>query len=119
LIQHTIIHKGFATWDYRQERVQYAFDIGWWNLVLLNECENAQWTIDRKWDAWLAYWMCQIQLHRHKDIDKKRFITDWKYQLDMCWKKREGWTLFFWPDRVIKGQKCYAYVKDRFIIKYK
>lgn len=116
LMSGKIIHKWFASWDIRQQYVQYAYDIWWWNLVLLNECENAQWTLNRKGDSWLAIGMCQIQLYRYDDIDQERYKTDYKYQLDTCWKKRSEGTLFYWPTRKINWQYCYNYVKDRFII---
>lgn len=117
----TIIHKWFATGDIRQEYVNYAYKIGWENLLLLNECENWWWDLDLQsrcsqlGKREQSYWLCQLQIYHYKDIDHKRFLTDYKYQLDVCWKKRSTGTPFYWPTRIVKGQYCYQAVKNRFI----
>jgi len=108
-------HKRRSTWDKRQEYVRYAYEVGWYNLVSLMECENAQRTLDRRWDHWAAYGLGQVQLYRFQQIDKERFLADYKYQIEQVWELRKGWVPFYWPSRKIKWRECYIYVSNRFI----
>lgn len=124
-----IIHKGFSTWDCKQEMVNYAYRIGNDNLKILVECENWNWDYKAIWDEWNAVWLCQAWVNNsewmkdHTWINVSKYKTDWKYQLDVCWRLRQEWTPFYWPERKIYKNKkfvwlCYQYVRDRFIIKY-
>lgn len=104
--------------DYRQEFVDYAYSIGWYDLVALVECENATRDNFRKayWkeDSW---WFCMINRKYHKDIvDTKEFREDWRRQMNKCNELMRWWTKFYWPSRIIKWQKCSEYVKDRFTL---
>jgi hypothetical protein len=122
-----IRHLWFDTWDIRQNYINYAYKIWWENLMLLWECENWTWNIDTLGDNWNAYWFCQASINipermeDHKRIDKDRFKTDRMYQLDSCWRLRQEWTPFYWPERKIYKQwrymwMCYEYVKSRFTV---
>lgn len=114
-----ITHKWFSSWDIRQIYINEAERIWWENLRILCECENGSWDIDWKGDKWLAYWFAQVQLYRYPQIDKQRFLTDYKYQLEEIRKLRKWWTLFFWPERTNEHTNwipCYLFVKSRFII---
>ena len=110
-------HKWFWTWDIRQEYIKYAFEVWGYNLVALMECENWTWGLTRRWDHWLAYGLWQVQLYRFKQIDRERFLTDWKYQIEQVRELRKNWVPFYGPTRIIKGKKCYEYVENRFLYK--
>lgn len=101
--------------------VQYAYDVGWFDLVKLIECENGnrnpflQSTVVKNWIREPSYWLCQIHKKYHPDIiNDSNFWTDWKTQIDYCkeWKDK-GWA-FYWPTRMIKWQYCYVFVESRF-----
>ena len=117
----SIRHTWFPADSIVQDYVNYAYSIWWENLLLLCECENwwrdldLQSRVQQKYGREKTYWLCQLHIYNYPDIDYTRFLTDYKYQLDVCWQKRSTWTPFYWPTRIIKGQYCYNYVRDRFI----
>jgi len=108
-----VIHKWFASGDYRQELVNYAYKKWGMDLLILMECESWMNPLN-VWDGWDAYWLCQMNKRFH-DIPNE-YYQDRKYQVDYCYTKRLGGTRFYWPDRVIKWQKCSSYVRNRFTI---
>lgn len=110
-----VIHKWFALDSPVQDYVNYAYKVWWMDLVTLIECEMGTWNYQWKWDGWYAHWLCQVDKRHH--TPPAQFYTDWKFQIDYCKTKRESGTPFYWPDRIIKWQKCANYVKNRFIIK--
>lgn len=119
-----IIHKWFPKDSIVQEMANYAYKIGWENLLYLVSCENWWWDIDLQskvmanWNREESYWLCQISKNYYSDIvNDKRFFTDWKRQLDECWKLRKQWTLFYWPERIINWVPCYVYMEK--FIEYK
>ena len=111
---YTITHKGFKDDDVVQDMIQYAWDVWGYNLVALIECENWWWNpkqqsnVVMNWIREQSYGLCQVHVHTASVPD------DWKEQIDLCWKLRQWWTLFYWPTRIIKWKYCYAYVSDRF-----
>lgn len=109
----TIIHNGYAIDDYRQEIVQRAYDLGWIDFVKMIECESA-FRPTVVGDQGLAYGLCQMNRKYHKI--PQEYYDDWGYQLEMCYFKWTHHTKFYWPGRIIKGQKCSDYVSNRFII---
>lgn len=101
--------------------VQYAYDIWGFDLVRLIECENGQWNsfqqslVITNWIREPSYWLCQIHKKYHPEvINDSKFWEDWKVQIDYCKKGQDEWRPFYGPERIIKGQKCYVYVEDRF-----
>jgi hypothetical protein len=110
-----ITHKWFAEDDEKQKYVQYAYDLWWIDLVKLIECENWNWSLWAVWDGWKAFGLCQINVNYHKL--PQDYKTNWKVQVETCYEKWKWWTKFYWPSRIIKGQKCSNYVSNRFIIK--
>lgn len=101
--------------------VQYAYDIGWFDLVKLIECENGGWNVRlqsyvmNNWVREPSYWLCQIHKKHHPDIiNDSRFREDWKVQIDYCKELKDKWTPFYWPERLVNWKKCYVYVEDRF-----
>lgn len=116
-----ITHKWFAEDSYQQELIRYAYSIGWLDFVKLIECENGQRNPDRKVrdKAGYAYGLCQMNEAHHKIPEEywKDGKGNWHYQIDYCFAKWKEWTPFYWPSRIIKGQKCANYVSNRFIIK--
>lgn len=119
----TILKKEYDQNDERNQYIQYAYDLGWMDLVLLMECENStrnmyrQSEVVKNWRREPSYWFCMIDRDFHKNIvDDSRFRNDRKRQIDQCYKLWKQWTPFYWPWRYISkvGMKCSDYVKDRF-----
>ena len=109
-----IVHKWFGADDLRQKMVQYAYKLGWIDFVTMMECENWQRKLDAVWDGWKAYGLCQINTRYHSLPDG--YLDTWQIQVEYCYQKRSTHTVFYWPNRRIKWQKCKDYVLDRFII---
>jgi len=119
----TILKKEYDQNDERNQYIQYAYDLGWMDLVLLMECENStrnmyrQSEVVKNWRREPSYWFCMIDRDFHKNIvDDSRFRNDRKRQIDKCYELWKGWTKFYGPGRYIAkvGMKCSDYVKDRF-----
>ena len=106
-----ITHLWFTADDYRQEIVQYAYNMWGMDLVLVMECESWMNPLN-KGDHWKAFWLCQMN-SIYNDIPDM-YYKDWRFQVEYCAQKRKQWTPFYWPDRIIKGKKCSQYVLDRF-----
>ena len=119
-----ITHKWFAEDSIVQQYVQYAYEVGWMDLVTTIECENGtrnmyrQSDVIRNWKREESYWFCQVHRPDHQEIvDNPLFRSDWKRQLDRCAELLRGWTIFYGRDtRKIKGQPCPKYVESRFIL---
>lgn len=109
-----ITHLWYKLDDIRQQYVQYAYDVGWIDLVLLMECENWNRNTTTKWDSGKAIGLCQMNTLYHKLPDM--YYQDWMFQVEYCAEKMNWGTKFYWPNRIIKGQKCSSYVLDRFKI---
>lgn len=116
-IGHTIRHEWFGIDDRRQDDVQSTFDVGWMDLVIVHECENWNWDMNKKWDQWLAFWFCQAQLWQHPEIDAGKFKTDPQYQIQECARMRKTWTPFYGPDRILSNWNiCRDEVVKRFTL---
>ena len=109
-----INHSWFSAEDERQQMVQYAYSLGGLDFVTLIECENGNWNPKAIWDSWKAFWLCQINTNYHRLPEN--FKTDWRVQIEECYRKWKWWTKFYWPSRLVKGVKCYKYVQKRFTI---
>ena len=110
----TLVHKGFKKDDPKQKMVQYAYKLWGMDFVKLIECENGNRNINAIWDSWKAFWLCQMNTNYHKL--PAEYKTSWVVQIEYCYKKRKSWTKYYWPNRIIKGQKCSSYVSDRFYL---
>lgn len=123
-----ITHKGFAKDSIVQQYVQYAYEIGWMDLVTILECENwlrdmyRQSSVVRNWKREESYWFCQIHRPSQPDIvDNPLFRSDYKWQLDRCKEIRDrelnDWRIRFNAEkRKIKWVLCPKYVESRFIL---
>lgn len=116
-----IIHNWFPYDSPVQDMVQYAYDIWGFDLVKLIECENGmrdpfrQSGVISNWKREPSYWLCQIHKNHHPEvINDTNFWNDWKVQIDYCKKGQDEWRPFYWPTRIVKGNKCYITVEDRF-----
>ena len=112
-----IVHNWFDLNDIKQKYVNYAYKLWWWDFVYLIECEN--WNRNpsvKVWDrVWYAYGLCQLNDKYQKDIlNNTDYKTNRARQVEECYTKYLDWTPFYWRNRIIKGKKCYEYVKDRF-----
>ena len=92
--------------------VQYAYDVGWFDLVKLIECENGRRDTFAIGDYWHAHWLCQAN-DRFHNIPSE-YWQDWKYQINYCNQLKDNGVPFYWPTRMIKWQYCYVYVESRF-----
>lgn len=108
-----IEHVWYSSDDYRQAIVQRAYELWWMDFVIMIECES-WFNPNARWDSWRAYGLCQMNNRWHKVSDE--YKNSWEIQIDTCYQKWKGWTKFYGPQRIIKWQKCYNYVSDRFII---
>lgn len=111
-----LIHKGYPLDSIVQDYVNYAYQLWWLEFVALNECENGWRDPHRTWDWGWSVGFCQIHWQWHKEIYDPDFKSDWQKQLNICHQKWSNGTRFYWPDRLIKGQKCSSYVQDRFYL---
>ena len=114
VLEPLIVHKWFASGDLRQQYVQYAYKLWWIWFVTMIECEAGSWSIYARWDNWHAWGLCQLNDHFHHVSDE--YKNTWQVQIETCYKKWSSWTRFYWPGRIIKGQKCSSYVLNRFVI---
>lgn len=112
-------HSWFPSNSIIQDYVDYAYKIGWLDFLILIECENWRWTPDRKWDWGWSLWFCQLHWAWHKERYENDFTTNREKQLDICLAKYKGWTVFYWPDRILKETKkeCKYSVGNKFILK--
>lgn len=108
-----IEHTGYSPDDERQKMVQKAYELGWLDFVLMIECES-WFNPNARGDSWKSVGLCQMNTRWHKL--PQEYYDSWEYQIDYCYQKRKGWTKFYGPQRIIKGQTCKNYVKNRFII---
>ena len=124
--EKTIRKKEYDINDERNKMIQYAFNLWWWELVWLMECENStrnpfrQSEVVKNWRREPSFWLCMIDKDFHPEIiNDWRFWEDWRFQVETCHRLRKWGTKFYWPWRRIAkaGMKCSDYVKDRFIIK--
>ena len=120
-----ITHKWFATWDGRQQMVQYAYEIWGMDLVTLIECENGTWSqyrqssVVKNWKREKSFWFCQIsQVYHPEIVNTDEFWNNWKWQLDKCNELMKGGTAFYGRDRKIKWVKCSKYVLNRFVVEW-
>lgn len=122
--QQTIRKKEYAENDVRNEYIQYAYNLWWWDLVAVMECENSTWNQFRQSEVVKngiredSRGFCMIHRQWHsKIVDDPRFWNDWKWQIEQCNTLYKGGTKFYAPERWIAkaGMRCKEYVKDRFI----
>ncbi len=109
-----IEHIWFSSEDQRQAIIQRAYELWWIDFVTMIECENGNWDINARWDSSKSIWLCQMNTRWHKL--PQEYYDSWEYQVEYCYQKWKWWTKFYGPQRIIKWQKCYNYVKSRFII---
>ena len=116
VLEPLIVHKWFATWDVKQQYVQYAYSLGGLDFVALIECENWNWNpfIKSKTND---HGICQLNYRYNKKFIKSDDFKDVYKQLDYCYAKYQvNPNLRYWPNRKINGQRCATYVLNRFVI---
>lgn len=106
-------HKWFPSDSVVQNIVTYAYKLGGYDFLAVLECENWTYQLDSLGDNNHAHWLCQANDRFHKDIPSD-YTTNWVVAVEYCYQKWKAWVPFYWPWRIIKGKKCYEYVKDRF-----
>ena len=110
-VQSVLRHNWYTETDYRQDIVNYAYELGWMDLVTLIDCESGT-NPKANWDGWHARWLCQMSDFYHKI--PQQYFDDWRFQVEYCAEKRKWGTKFYWPQRIIKWQQCSKYVLSRF-----
>lgn len=87
-----------------QEQVQYAFKLGNFDFVLLNNTENGSWdwklkhpvAYYRNGKAYHDWGFCGISDYYYPEIvSDPRMFTDWKWQMDQCFRLYAGGTTFY------------------------
>ena len=108
-----VVHEGYPKDSIVQNIVNYAYKLWGYDFLAVLECENGSYDLKAVWDWGHAFSLCQANDRYHKDIPSD-FTTNWVVAVEYCYQKWKGGTRFYGPWRIIKGQKCYEYVKDRF-----
>lgn len=110
-----IRHTWFPEDSQAQEIIQYAWDkYHDLDFIKLIECENWQWNYKAVGDKGHAFGLCQMNNLYHKIPSE--YYNNRQFQVDYCYTKYKWGTKFYWPSRIVKGQKCSSYVSNRFII---
>lgn len=93
----------------------YAWEVSNHNIDFLAmlRCENWWFDMYARWDSGKAVWLCQMSELYHKI--PAEYYTDWKFQIRYCYDKWSHWTKFYWPNRRIKGWRCWEVVMSDFI----
>lgn len=108
-----VIHEGYPKDSVVQNIVNYAWKLWGYDFVAVLECENGSYKLDSIGDNGHAFWLCQANDIYQKDIPAD-YTTNWVVAVEYCYQKWKWGTRFYGPNRMIKWQKCYEYVKDRF-----
>lgn len=82
----------------------YAYKISNGDMDFLMTLKAENWWFDmykqsnvvKNWVREDSWGLCQLNRRRHKEVDTKEFRESWKYQVDVCYKKWKGWTIFYW-----------------------
>ena len=77
------------------------------------ECENGSYKLDAVGDQGHAFGLCQANDRYQKDIPSD-YTTNRVVAVEYCYQKWSKGTVFYWPNRIIKGKRCYEYIKDRY-----
>lgn len=108
-----VYHHGFKSTDMAQKYIQHAYLISNWDrdYILLLNAENGDWNTQLQSKGLLSNgqreksrWLCQVHYYDHPEvydnlpldrIMESRFLTDWKYQIEVCYKLYKEWVPFF------------------------
>lgn len=77
------------------------------------ECENGRYDLKATADSGKSSGLCMMHKGYHNDIPAD-YNTNRVVAVEYCYQKRKSWTKYYGPWRIIKWQKCYDYVRDRF-----
>ena len=114
----SIRHTWYPEDSLAQRVVSYAYELGGLDFVLVFECENWTYDMNRLGDHGHAHGLCQINDHFHKNIPAEYF-TDWKFAVEYCYQKWKSGTPFYGPTTrrtSTKWMMCKDYVLNRFVI---
>lgn len=117
-------HKWFKETDMANSIIQYACDISNSDIDFILTLNSENWSRDYKkqsnviqknWVREPSFWVCQMHYRYHKEdvyewlpfnrIYESRYLTDRKYQVEVCWNKYKWGTRFYWYDHRYKGNK--------------
>ena len=107
-------HEWFPRDSVVQDIVTYAYRLGGYDFLAVLECENGRYDTKAVGDSGNSFGLCQMNRRFHKDIPQEYYDWVWQVQVEYCYQKWKNHTVFYWPQRMIKGQKCYNYIRNRF-----
>lgn len=99
-----------------QEKVQYAYELGGEQFVYLLNAENGQWTHKRRHPKipgtiGTDWGMCGINDYYHPTIvNNALFFTDWKWQMNQCYRIWKGGTTFYGARNIHKQKSLFFFV---------
>ena len=103
--------KKFSDDAIAQTYIKYAREISKdKDFILTMNAENwarelmrQSWAVGKNW--YRDIWLCQINKWRHKKIVNDPRFTDYKRQIEQCWRLYQWWTRFYWFDVRYKRSK--------------
>lgn len=96
--------KWFPEYSFANNVATYAYWISDWDIDFLATLKAENWAFDmykqsnvvKNWVREDSRWLCQLHRAWHRDIvDNPLFWSDWKWQLEQCYKKYKWWTKFY------------------------
>jgi len=125
-------HDWFKLW-FAQQLIQYACDVSNSDIdfILTLNAEMGSWNwqgqsnvIQKDWKREPSFWMCQIHYKYHKKtiyenlpfnrIKESRYLTDWKYQIETCYKMYKWGTKMYGYNVRHKVLKGLIYINNKY-----
>lgn len=99
-----------------QDKVQYAYQLGGEQFVYLLNAENGEWTYQRRHQkipgtVGIDYGLCGTNSVHHPEIlHDKRFFTNWKWQMEQCYKMYVGGVTFYGKNNIEKQKPLFYFI---------
>lgn len=103
----------------QQQYIDYAWELSHDpKFIYTLEAENGLWSIDRQSTyrdkngrQEPSFGFCQIHKGYHPEIvNDQRFFTDWKWQLETCWRLYKWGTAFYGKNNIARTQKNFDWM---------
>lgn len=116
-------HYWFTSGSLAQQYIQYACEVSNYDVDFILTLQHENWSWDTQKQSNVvqkgvrepSYGLCQMHYRFHKKdvydnlpynrIRESKYLSDWKYQIDTCWRKYKGGTRFYGYDYRYKGNK--------------
>lgn len=120
-------HKWFE-WGFAQQLIQYACDVSNYDVDFILTLQHENWSWDYQKQSNVvkngvrekSFGMCQVMRDYHKKtiyenlpysrIKESRYLTDWKYQIETCYKLYKWGTAMYWYKYRYKGNKGLIFI---------